>query len=99
MKIILRNLFDDLIVTRVSVRTKLEQIFSSQNDLIFDFENISFISRSSADEFVNLQRESMHAVQIINASQDVHKMFNSVLNAKQQGIKKSTKHTTAVVYV
>ena len=68
-------------------RHSLDRLFSKlkkykSKELIIDFDNIKFVSRSGADEYIKLKNIIRKNIKEINQSDDVKKMFEIVSNTK-----------------
>ncbi len=65
-----------------------EEINSLRNDkIILDFEKITFISRSCADEYLKQRKASKKAIVEVNMSENVCNMFSLVNRQyKKEGI-------------
>lgn len=84
-KIRIAKRFDNSLMLRNEVRSLsfririLSIIFPT---IILDFENVDFVSRSSAHEFILLQRK-FTKIQFANQSKNVKKMFDIAQNTKK----------------
>jgi len=83
MKIInLIKEFGNNILTRNSVnsffRRKIDS--SKNNEIVLDFKNINFISRSCAAEYLKLRENSDKVLIERNMSDEIKSMFNLVIN-------------------
>ena len=68
-------------------RNSLKAVFSKINKIkekkiIVDFENIEFVSRSCADEYLKQKAKSDKKIAEVNQSSDIKKMFEFVKNAE-----------------
>lgn len=81
-KILLNKEFGKNILTRNSMVSFFnEKINSSKEDeIVIDFKNIEFISRSSAAEYLKLREESNKNLIEENMSNEIKSMFNIVEN-------------------
>ncbi len=77
----LSNNFGNQIITRNSIRLFLDLLSNASNkELILDFKDISFISRSCADEYIKwkLSLSGKKNIIEINMSNEVRMMFKLV---------------------
>lgn len=74
--------FGSNILTRKSMAAFFEKVIdkSKQDDIVIDFKNIKFISRSCAVEYLKLREERNKNLIESNMSEEVKLMFNLVLN-------------------
>jgi len=88
-RISLFEVFNNNIVTRNSMSSFFEDLNSLENTkIVLDFENISFISRSCADEYLKQRRASKKKIVEVNMSENVCEMFKLVNRQYQkEGVK------------
>lgn len=55
-----------------------------QNDLVVDFEGVTAVSRSFAQEFLNLMKICSKRITIINQSEEIKTMFNVVKSPRKR---------------
>ncbi len=68
-----------IISTRDSIRSFCELLdIPPSNNIILDFKNIKFISRSATDEFLKLEETKNCKFHIINANNNIISMFRVV---------------------
>lgn len=79
-KILLKKDFGENILTRNSVASFFSEKIDSLDDeeIVIDFKNIKFISRSSAAEYLKLREESSKKLIEQNMSDEVKSMFKLV---------------------
>jgi len=91
-RISLLEVFGNNIITRNSIFdffTELEDL--KENKIILDFKDITFISRSCADEYLKQGKISSKAVVEANMSENVCKMFELINRQyKKAGLKVSS---------
>lgn len=78
-RISLFEVFGNNIITRNSIFdffTELEDL--KENKIVLDFKDITFISRSCADEYLKQKKVSSKAVVEENRSKDVCNMFDLI---------------------
>lgn len=71
--------------TNVVTRNILDRFFSKlerykSKEIVVDFSDIVFISRSSADEFIKLKNSTRKKIKEINQSENIKQMFEVVTN-------------------
>lgn len=71
--------------TNVITRNTLDRFFSKikkykSKEIVIDFSNINFISRSGADEYLKLKNSVRKKIKEVNQSEDVKAMFGVVSN-------------------
>lgn len=79
MKIKLFNQFNQYVITR----NKLREFFRDlnrlkENHVVLDFQNISFISRSCVDEYLQQKQKSTKNIKEINLAPKINFMINLV---------------------
>ena len=77
-KIFLSNSFSSQIITRNSIKLFLDRLSTaSSKEIILDFKNISFISRSCADEYIKWKMifNSKKKIIEVNMNKEVRMMF------------------------
>lgn len=80
-KISLYKEFGENILTRNSIVNFFEKINTFKNeDIIIDFKNIGFISRSCAAEYIKQKEETNKSLIEKNMSKGVRSMFYLVVN-------------------
>ena len=88
-RISLFRVFGNNIITRNSIFdffTELEDL--KENKIVLDFKNITFISRSCADEYLKQKKISSKTVVEENRSEDVCNMFDLIdRQYKKAGLK------------
>jgi anti-anti-sigma regulatory factor len=85
MTLLLKNDFPVTISTRKVVAEYCKQIdLSSTKEYILDFSEISFISRSSADEFLKSFANAMCKWHLINYNSNIKSMFDAVAHTQNQ---------------
>lgn len=57
---------------------------SDQNDLVIDFDGIISVSRSFAQEFLNLMKTSQKHITIINQPEEIRMIFRVVQNPRKK---------------
>jgi anti-anti-sigma regulatory factor len=92
----LKNLYGNFLQFRISIdllTNKIDEIYNINNDneIIVDFKNIDFISRSCADELIKVKKnyliENKINLKFINVSDEVNNIFHTV--EKTQNVKKT----------
>ena len=83
--IILRNIFDAELYTRSSAAELRSKIASTVEDVVLDFKQKGFISRTFADELCNII-DDMKSVKFsfINRSDEVETMMNKVVEGRSR---------------
>lgn len=80
-EILLRKYFGENILTRNSMASFfVEMELLDSVEIIIDFKNIKFISRSCVAEYLRLKRESKKKIVEKNMSINVRLMFKLVVN-------------------
>ena len=78
-QILLEKLYSDVLNFRTDAELIFDSLDSYQKDkFIFDFENVSFISRSFAQEYLSQKLRSPYEIKEINKGFDVCAMFDLV---------------------
>ena len=78
-KILLSQEFSSNIFTRRTISAFFEKINSQKEiEIVLDFKNIKFISRSCADEYLKQKEKSDKKIVERSMSQEVCSMFNAV---------------------
>jgi anti-anti-sigma regulatory factor len=73
------EVFGNNIITRNSMSSFFEEINSlKKNEITLDFEKVTFISRSCADEYLKQRKASKKKVVEVNMSKNVCDMFELV---------------------
>jgi len=73
--------FSDNIFTRKTVSSFFDRINKlKEKEIIIDFKNIEFISRSCADEYLKLKKETKKIIIERNLSNEIKSMFRLVEN-------------------
>ena len=82
MRIRLNEEFGEYMITRNSLAAFYEEKIENNKDdeIILDFKNIKFISRSCAAEYMKLREKSSKNVSEANMSIEVKKMFKVIVN-------------------
>ena len=82
MKISLHKDFGENLITRNSLISFFLGKVKKQKDdeVILDFKNIKFISRSCAAEYIKLREKSTKDISEVNMSSDVKSMFKVIVN-------------------
>lgn len=79
--ILLASTFGNNIFTRSSISNFFEKINSLENiNIKLDFNDVKFISRSCADEYLKQKKVSKKKITEVNMSKDVCAMFTNVQN-------------------
>ena len=67
----------------LGLRQNIEELFKGIDDdttkVIMNFENVEFIGRSSAQEYLNQKHIASFDVVETNMSEDIEKLFNVIL--------------------
>jgi hypothetical protein len=80
-RILLIKEFGNNIFTRNTISSFIDKVEKSkENELVLDFKEIDFISRSCADEYIKRKKESKKIFIEANMSKDVCSMFKLVEN-------------------
>jgi len=88
IKISLFDRFSRNILTRSRMQEFFSEIESKKSDkVILDFKNIKFISRSCADEYLKLKRNTSKTIEEINLTKNISKMLSAVRDAKNSFFK------------
>jgi len=84
----MKNLkIDKYLVTRNNIKSLFELINNINDfEIVLDFKNVSFMSRSCADEYIKLKNNSNKNIKEENVNKDVDTILNLV--EKQQKIEK-----------
>jgi len=82
-KIILKKLVAENIVNRQSIDLIRDKIDTSDRKVVLNFKNISFISRSFADELIKLCNKSNYIVEFSNLNKETEKMIDSAKKQKR----------------
>ena len=78
-RISLFEVFSNNIITRNSISDFFEEVNSLKNNkIILDFKNITFISRSCADEYLKQRKASKKDILEANMSKNICEMFSLV---------------------
>lgn len=88
----------DLYGTQIRTRMILEQLSESiktEDEYLFDMQNVEIISRSAADELYNIKHRHGN-VEIINMSSFVQKMYDTVILSRFQPRQHDPEHTTII---
>lgn len=80
--IILNEILGNEILSRQNVRNLEAQL--QEEDVTLDFNGVTFISRSVADEFLNLS-ERHGSITFRNLDEGIHKMLEIVKRGRTQG--------------
>ncbi|MBI1909652.1 MAG: DUF4325 domain-containing protein [Deltaproteobacteria bacterium] len=72
-----KELFGTTVSTRQAVQEFAKYVPSKTSKVVIDFDEVEFVSRSFAHEFLRFQK-THPAVEIQNCSKDVKKMFDTV---------------------
>ena len=73
------EIFGNNIITRNSIASFFEEInFLEKHKIVLDFNNVAFISRSCADEYLKQRKKSKKKVVEANMSKNVCDMFSLV---------------------
>jgi|APSaa5957512622_1039677.scaffolds.fasta_scaffold02970_3 hypothetical protein len=73
------EIFGNNIITRNSIASFFEEInFLEKDKIVLDFNNVAFISRSCADEYLKQRKKSKKKVVEANMSKNVCDMFSLV---------------------
>ena len=77
--IYIHNYFPSVISTRKAISNLSDNLFlNTEDDYLFDFSEIAFISRSFADEFVKYLKNSDISWQLCNMNANVKAMLDVV---------------------
>jgi len=84
-RILLSKEFGNNIFTRNTISAFFEKINSQKEaEIVIDFSNIEFISRSCADEYLKQKEESNKKIVEEHMSKEVCSMFSAVQNQYQK---------------
>ena len=75
------------LVTRnilASLFTKINKF--KEKDILIDFKNIKFISRSGTDEYIKFKDSTKKKIKEINQSEEIKKMFQIVYKNKDNKV-------------
>src|SRR3990167_5645854 len=75
--VFVKDLFGSTVSTRQAVQELAKHISLKNPKVIIDFDEVEFVSRSFAHEFLRFQKKHP-AVEAQNCSKDVKKMFDTV---------------------
>ncbi|MFB6181954.1 MAG: hypothetical protein ABEJ24_03585 [Candidatus Magasanikbacteria bacterium] len=78
--------FGKIVNSREMVRKVLQDYLDKKEDLVLDFSDAEFISRSAADEILKIKGKYEGNIKIVNTIDDVEKMIQTV--AKSRAIPK-----------
>jgi len=71
--------FSPMIATRVSASEFLQNhIHTDAREVVLDFSNINFISRSATDEFITFFEQNKLNYCLINQTENIERMFQAV---------------------
>lgn len=91
----IKEYLPSIISTRSSIKELIEAFsFDNQHKYIFDFTDISLISRSFADEFYKFVTNSDIDYSIQNANQNIENMLNAVSKISKKDIKSDVSNIT-----
>lgn len=73
--------FSDNIFTRKTVSSFFDRINKlKEKEIVIDFKDIDFISRSCADEYLKFKKRTKKSIVEINMSNEIRSMFKVVEN-------------------
>jgi len=80
-KILLSQKFGTNIFTRNTISAFFDELRNSkETEIILDFKDVEFISRSCADEYLKQKQKTKNKIIEANVSNEVCEMFNVVKN-------------------
>ena len=83
-KIVIQDYLPSIIATRAALCSLQEHInLEEEKEYIFDFKNITFISRSFADEFLKYIKSSNIQWKFIHINKNISSIFHAIENASQ----------------
>ena len=84
------------LATRLSAQKLFEKLLSD-NITELDFSNVEIVSRSFANEFVNLEKTHNISIKKLNMNKEVEFMFKIALEPMKSNILKDNNYTTVSV--
>lgn len=83
-KIVLQDYLPSIIATRSALANLQESIKLEENkEYVFDFTNITFVSRSFADEFLKYIESSNIHFKFIHINKNITSIFHAIKGASQ----------------
>lgn len=80
----LRDIFGPTLSTRQAVKVIVDRIPADAKEVVIDFSEISFISRSFAHEFLRLQENSAVPMKTANVCGEVEQIIALVSKSREQ---------------
>lgn len=97
--VILRDIYAADLFTRSRASELRTSINVAANEVELDFNNISFMSRSFADELCNIMDEMSHInFSFINMCDEIKTMLNKVQNSRRQERKRGVANAKIIKF-
>jgi len=95
----IEKFFSPMIAIRSSVRDFLQRnIRKDVQKVIFDFSNITFISRSATDEFITFFEQNNIEYRFTNQSENIVNLFSAVKNSRNRKQRRSFRDVPVVSF-
>lgn len=83
----LKEIFGNQILSRINIRNLRKEV--SESEILFNFESVSFISRSVADELVKLREENKN-IKFCGVGEEVERMIRVVEKGKMESRRRTS---------